>query len=405
VAVVRISGPLAHDALAELAGKLPPPRVARLARLHWHGDLLDSAIVLRFDGPASETGEDVTELQLHGGRSVVAGVTAALARMPGLRLAEPGEFTRRAFMNGRIDLAQAEGLADLIEAETQSQKRSALALAGGGLSRRIADWEGRLLAIAAAIEAELDFADEDEIARADIGGPLKQLRDEIARGLAAPPAERLRDGIRVSVSGPPNAGKSMLFNALIERDAAIVSPVAGTTRDVIEAPVALRGVPFIVADTAGLRTRTGRIEALGTARARDQLAAADLVLWLGDPAAAPPRPNVIRVAAKIDVKPPSEGADMAVSALTGQGMEQLKDHLVVRARSLLPPEGEAAFNARHRQLLRKVLAAVEEAAAASETLLAAEALRRARAALDRVTGRAGVEDMLDSLFGRFCIGK
>jgi tRNA modification GTPase len=404
VAVVRISGPRAHAALLLLAGRLPEPRVAKLARLREDGEVLDNALVLRFEGPASETGEDVVELQLHGGRSVVAAVLAALGRIEGLRLAEPGEFTRRAFENGRIDFAQAEGLADLIEAETEAQRRAALAMAGGALSRLIEAWQARLLVLAARIEALLDFSDEGDVAPDDIGPPLTTLAAELEAYVARPTVERLRDGVRVVIAGPPNAGKSTLLNALIGRDAAITSDIAGTTRDVIEAPVSLGGTAFLLVDTAGLRDDAGAIEAIGVDRARAQLEAADLILWLGDGAGQPER-RAILVHAKADLGPPRAGADITVSAITGQGLNDLVRLLIQRSASLLPVEGEVAINARHRAILIETLAALREASLAQDPLIAAESLRRARMALDRITGQAGVEDMLDALFGRFCIGK
>jgi tRNA modification GTPase len=403
VAVVRISGPGAHAALQLLAGRLPEPRVAKLTRLREGGEVLDNALVIRFDGPASETGEDVVELQLHGGRSVVAAVLAALDRIAGLRLAEPGEFTRRAFENGRIDFAQAEGLADLIEAETESQRRVALAMAGGALSRQVEGWQARLLALAARVEALLDFSDEGDVAADDIGSPLASLAAELEDFIARPTTERLRDGVRVVIAGPPNAGKSTLLNALIGRNAAITSDIAGTTRDVIEAPVSLGGTPFLLVDTAGLRDEAGPIEAMGVDRARAQLEAADLILWLGDGAGAPERS--VMVHAKADLGPPGLSSDITVSALTGEGLDELVLLLIQRSASLLPVEGEVAINVRHRTVLVEAAQALREAGAAEDLLISAELVRRARVALDRITGRAGVEDMLDALFGRFCIGK
>jgi tRNA modification GTPase len=403
VAVVRISGPRAHAALEALAGRLPEPRVARLAKLRENGQVLDNALVLRFDAPASETGEDIAELQLHGGRAVVAAVLAALGRLEGLRPAEAGEFTRRAFEHGRIDFAEAEGLADLVEAETESQRRAALALAGGALSRQVTAWQAELLALAARIEAALDFSDEDDVAPDDPGPALAALAAELESFLGRPPVERLREGVRIVIAGPPNAGKSTLLNALSGRDAAITSEIPGTTRDLIEAPLSLSGIPVLLVDTAGLREQAGTIEALGVERARGQIEAADLVLWLGPAAEKPAR--ALLVHAKADLRPAGPGADIAVSAKTGQGMDDLIRLLVERAASLLPAEGEVAVNRRHRALLAEAATAIRDAEVASDPLIAAEALRRARQQLDRITGRAGVEDMLDALFGRFCIGK
>jgi tRNA modification GTPase len=407
IAVVRISGPRADAALAALAGSLPEPRTARLATLRHRGEMLDRALVLRFAGPHSETGEDVAELQLHGGRSVVAAVLAALGTLDGLRPAQPGEFTRRAFDNGKIDLSEAEGLADLLFSETQSQRRAALALAGGALGRQVEAWQARLLAAAARIEAELDFSDEGDVP-ADMGvaaGALRDLVGEIESWLRRPPAERLREGVRVVIAGPPNAGKSSLLNALAGRDAAITSEIAGTTRDLVEAPTAIGGSPFLLVDTAGLRDGGDAVESIGIARARESLEAADLILWLGDTAACPDRAKAILVHAKADLAPPASGAGIAVSARTGEGLDALVAYLVERSRALLPAEGEVAINARHRAAFAETLDWLGDGAAADDPLIMAETVRQALRALDRITGRAGVEDMLDALFGRFCIGK
>jgi tRNA modification GTPase len=406
IAVVRISGPRAEAALEALAGTLPEPRTARLAALKSGGELLDNALVVRFPGPNSATGEDVAELHLHGGRSVVAAVLAALGAIEGLREAAPGEFTRRAFENGRIDLAEAEGLADLLVAETQSQRRAALALAGGALSRQVEAWQTRLLALAAELEAELDFSDEGDVPPASsaerserIGG----LTEELERWLARPPVERLRDGVRVVIAGPPNAGKSSLLNVLAGREAAITSAIAGTTRDLVEAPTAIGGAPFLLIDTAGLRDSGDAIETIGVERALASVKAADIVLWLGDPVDGPERS--ILVHAKSDIVASDGRAEVAVSARTGAGIDRLVALLIERTQSLLPAEGETAINARHRAALAECRNWLSESQGASDPLIVAEALRQARRALDRVTGRAGVEDMLDALFGRFCIGK
>jgi tRNA modification GTPase len=407
IAVVRISGPCAEAALEALAGKLPPPRVAMLASLSWRGERLDNALVLRFPGPHSATGEDVAELHLHGGRAVVAAVLEALAGQEGLRAAEPGEFTRRAFENGRIDLAEAEGLADLLSAETQSQRRAALAMAGGSLSREVEAWRQRLLVLAAALEAALDFSDEGEVGEAWPPGwaaDLDALSLEIAAFLERPSAERLRDGVRTVVAGPPNSGKSSLLNVLVQREAAITSAVAGTTRDLIEVPTAIAGVPFLLIDTAGLRESADEIETLGVARALASVAEADLVLWLGDPADAPDPARTILVQSKCDLTLPERQADVRVSALTGAGIGELVGAMSSRALALLPAEGEVAANARQRQAMAQALIHLGEADS-TDMIIAAEALRQARLELDRITGRAGVEDMLDMLFGRFCIGK
>ncbi|HEX5181922.1 MAG TPA: tRNA uridine-5-carboxymethylaminomethyl(34) synthesis GTPase MnmE [Allosphingosinicella sp.] len=408
IAVIRISGPRADAALERLAGRLPEPRVATLAALSVEGETLDRALVVRFPGPASATGEDVAELHLHGGRAVVARMMEVLATEEGLRPARPGEFTRRAFENGRIDLAEAEGLADLLEAETEAQRRCALAMAGGMLSRRIRDWQERLLASAARLEALLDFSDEGEVGEDLPPGwqeDLEALLSDVRRALAAPPAERLRDGVRVVIAGPPNSGKSSLLNWLAGRQAAITSAIAGTTRDVVEAPTGIGGTPFLLVDTAGLRETEDEIERIGVSRARASIDAADLILWLGRPNDCPAPQKALLVQSRIDISPPDSAAEVRVSAETGAGMDDLVALLIARARALLPHEGEAALNARHRDAIGTAEACLAEAARIGDLLLKAEALRQARAVLDRVTGRAGVDDMLDALFGRFCLGK
>jgi tRNA modification GTPase len=292
IAIVRISGPAAAAALEALSGKRPPPRHAGLVTLRdpEEGEVLDRALTLWFPGPGSSTGEDLAELHLHGGRSVVAAVLAALGGITGLRQAEPGEFTRRAFENGRIDLSEAEGLADLLTAETEGQRRAALALAGGGLSRMVEQWQRQLLALSAQVEAALDFSDEgdvDEEVPQDWHDILHGLLADVGTVLARPPVERLRDGIRVVIAGPPNAGKSSLLNVLSGRRAAITSAIAGTTRDLVEAPTAISGIPFLLVDTAGLRESEDEIETIGVDLAKQSLEAADLILWLGSPADCP----------------------------------------------------------------------------------------------------------------------
>jgi tRNA modification GTPase len=413
IGVIRVSGPQAGRALEALSGRLPTPRRATLALLRAPGtaDPLDRALLLWFPGPATATGEDLAELHCHGGRAVVEAIASALATLPGLRAAAPGEFTRRAFDNGRMDLNAVEGLADLLTAETQQQRRAALAMAEGHFSRRIEGWRQTLLQLSAMTEAALDFSDEDDVPDAEIeqriGAGITTLAGEVAADLARPTAERLRDGIRVALAGPPNAGKSTLLNALAGREAAIVSDIAGTTRDRIEVPVAIGGVPFLLTDTAGLRDETNdSIEAIGIARARDAVEAADIILWLGDPTT-PPRADAILVVAQADrlSSPLTVPGTLPLSAMTGQGMDALHSELLARAKRLLPAEGDYALQARQRDaagiLHHHLLAAAET----GDLLILAEELRAARGAIDRLTGRAGTEDMLDTLFSGFCIGK
>ncbi len=405
IAVIRVSGPGAGAALAGLAGRLPEPRAATLCRFRDRdGTKLDTGLAIWFPGPASATGEDVAEFHVHGGRAVVAAMLTALAAQDGLRTAQPGEFTRRAFENGRIDLAEAEGLADLLAAETEGQRQSALALAEGGLGRRVADWQKRLLHQAALVEAELDHSDEDDVAYGYTQAEVLALTEEMASLLAAPPAERLRDGVRIVLAGPPNSGKSSLFNALIERDAAIVSAIAGTTRDRIEAPVQLDGLPLLLIDTAGLHGGSGdAIEDIGMERTGAAMDSADLILWLGPSAQRPDSARSIQIVAKADLG--SQGDGLLVSALTGAGLDDLKREMISRAQSLLPKAGALALNQRHRAIIADVCDELAGAARETDLLIIAEHLRASRNRLDALTGRAGVEDMLDALFGTFCIGK
>ena len=419
---MRVSGPRARDALQALAGRVPTPRCASLAQLRDpNGAPLDRALLLWFPGPATATGEDLAEFHLHGGRAVVAAVEAALAAIPGLRCAEAGEFTRRAFLNGRIDLAEAEGLADLLAAETESQRVQALGMASGHVSRAVARWQERLLELMAGAEAELNFADEDDVEVYDgaaqrVVGGMAEVSAELAEWLARPAAEVISEGLSVVIAGPPNAGKSTLINALVQRELAIVSPVAGTTRDVIETPLALDGIAMRFSDTAGLRGEgAGAIEAIGIERAEAAIAAADIVLWLGPPDAVPDHPRTILIAAQSDrwrgdAAREAEAArcDLTLSAATGEGMDKLHRYIVEMARTLLPREGEAALRTRQRAALAEAqrwLSVEAGSREANDLILLAERLRLAAGALDRITGRAGVEDMLDALFGRFCIGK
>ena len=405
IAVVRISGPAAGRALEQLAGRVTPERRATSAVLRdGDGVELDRALVLWLPGPGTATGEDVAELHLHGGRAVVAAVEAALGVVPGLRRAAAGEFTRRAFANGRIDLAEAEGLADLLTAETELQRRAALAAAGGVLSRQVEDWRKRVLALGAQVEAVLDFGDEDDVAELspEFATAVEDLADEIGGWLDRPLVEPLREGFRVVLAGPPNAGKSTLFNVLIEDEAAITAPTPGTTRDLLERPVAIGGVPFTFVDTAGLRdSSTDEIEVQGISRARGALERADLVLWLGPEGEGPD--GAWEISAKSDLGQTKRAAKAAVSAASGAGVAQLKDLLVGHARSAMPAPGAAALNRRQHALLAEARDSL--GTISSNPLIKAENLRTARVAFDRITGRASTEDMLDALFGRFCIGK
>lgn len=416
IAVIRISGPQAGGALAALAGKCPPPRRATLATLAdpQDGTHLDRTMVLWLPGPGTATGEDSAELHLHGGRAVVAAVEATLGHLPHLRRAQPGEFTRRAFLNGRIDLAEAEGLADLLSAETELQRRTALAMAEGALSREVSRWRNAVLAISAQLEAALDFSDEDDVGEGDSLLPAgfdtdcAALCQNVEAWLARPRAEPLKEGFRVVLAGPPNAGKSTLFNALVEAEAAITAAEPGTTRDVLSQSVAINGVPFTFVDTAGLRDEgAGEIERIGIARARAAAERADLVLWLGPEGAGPEGRPLWEVAAQCDLASAAAKSKQAIrlSARTGEGMGPFRAALVAYARAALPAPGEAALNRRQHGLLTDVAVALSEACAQHDPLLAAENLRLARKSLDTLIGRTGTEDMLDTLFGRFCIGK
>ena len=410
IAVVRISGPRAFDAVQSLAGRIPPPRQAVLAALRDPGgELLDRALLLCFPGPASATGEDVAELHLHGGRAVVRAVERVLAAIPNLRAAEPGEFTRRALFNGRIDLSEAEGLGDLLAAETEAQRRTAVRVAEGAVRREVEGWMTRVLLLSARVEAQLDHSDEDDVGGDSIAG-LAAEAAAIARDIETlverPTVERLRDGIRVVLAGPPNAGKSTLLNGLAERNAAIVSPIAGTTRDRIEVPLVRDGVAFLFIDTAGLSERPGdAIEEVGVARAQDAIAAADIVVWLGDEA--PPVP-ALWIHSRADETSRAElpaGKRLAVSAATGRGLAEFWDLLTALSRDMLPPTDEVALNERQNMLCARAAGALRDTAGEGDLLLVAEQLRSALRAFDAVTGRANVEAVLDTLFARFCIGK
>ena len=432
IAVVRVSGPRAGEALTALTGRpAPAARVATRARLSDpdSGEVLDDGLVLWFPGPRSFTGEDLAELHLHGSRAVLSGVLAALGRVPGLRLAEAGEFTRRAFDAGKLDLAEAEGLADLIAAETEAQRRQALRQLGGELGRLTEAWREQLIRALAHAEAEIDFPDEDVPGGliAALGPPLTAVAGEIRRHLADQRrGERLREGLSIAIVGPPNAGKSSLLNRLARREAAIVSAAAGTTRDIVEVQLDLGGYPVILADTAGLRDLEGggsahdEIEREGMRRARARAEAADLkvlVLDATQPAIDPAvralaDANTLAVANKTDLAatvPDLPGQRVyGLSAKTGAGLDGFIAALTGEVAARLASADTAApviTRARHREALADCVAALDRAAAGTGSELIAEDLRLATRALGRITGRVGVEDVLDLIFREFCIGK
>lgn len=410
IAVVRISGGQAMAAAKALCGHLPAPRRAGVRTLRGAAGMhLDEALVLVFPGPRTATGEDLVELQVHGGRAVIAAVLSALGEQPGLRQANAGEFTRRALLNGRLDLTQAEGLGDLLMAETEAQRRAAQQASEGGVRRQVEAWGGRLLAYAAQVEALIDHSDEGDVeahAVQPVQERIRALASELAHAAAQPPVERLRDGVRVVLAGPPNAGKSSLLNALVGREAAIVSALPGTTRDRIEASVVRAGVAWLLTDTAGLRAHTADpIEEQGIARADAAMRDADIVIWLGDD---PPPVKALWIHARADsadraVMP--VGPKLAVSARSGAGLAKLWGELEKRALALAPALDRLAFNHRQRSLLQTAADAIVSAGQTSDILILAEELRGARVAFDRITGRADVEAVLDALFGQFCIGK
>ena len=407
VATLRLSGAGSFELIKVLAGELPAPRHASLRRLRFKGQVLDEALVMLFPAPRSFTGEDVAELSIHGGRAVLAVVSAALVAL-GARPAEPGEFSRRAFESGRMDLLQAEAMADLIAAETEAQRVQAL---DSRLHEACMDWRERLRQLMARQEALIDFPDEDlppEV-EAQLRGGISALRDEMQTALhAAPAAERLREGLEFVILGPPNAGKSTLLNALAGEDVAIVSDTPGTTRDALGVRVDLGGVPVHLTDTAGVRETEDLIEAEGVRRAKAKAAHADFVILVaapGDDFAPPPAgAAVLRIRTKADVQANSK--EFCVSAKTGQGMEALRARLVEEARALTDRQG-AAVLARPRQAacLRDTVIALDMALTLAEPELRGEELRAAAQALARLAGGIGVEEILDAVFSGFCIGK
>ncbi|HYU13417.1 MAG TPA: tRNA uridine-5-carboxymethylaminomethyl(34) synthesis GTPase MnmE [Stellaceae bacterium] len=420
IAIIRLSGPEAGPALAALAEKLPPARLARHVRLRdpADGEEIDDGLALWFPGPKSVTGEDVAELHVHGSRAVLAALMATLSRR-GLRLAEPGEFTRRAFLNGKLDLTQAEAVADLAAAETEAQRRQALRQLDGQLGEVYRGWGERLLRLLAHLEAAIDFPDEDlpPTIEARVAAETAALAEEIGAHLAdRHRGQRLRDGIAVAILGPPNAGKSSLLNQLARREAAITSPIAGTTRDVIEVAIDLAGYPVVLADTAGLRDSADVIEQEGLRRALARAETAELRLFVYDAgrpedargASAWPGPDTLLVANKIDLVADRaavlDGA-IAVSALTGEGIAALVGALASRVAETYDIAAPVLTRARHREALETAHAALRRALAADLPELRAEDLRLAWRSLGHITGHVDVEDLLDVIFADFCLGK
>jgi tRNA modification GTPase len=476
IAVFRLSGPGSARAVTALAGDLPPPRTARRRRLvdPRSGEALDDALVLWFPAPASFTGEDVAEFHLHGSRAVLSAVADALGRL-GLRLAEPGEFTRRAFLNGKLDLTQAEAIADLAAAETEAQRRQALRQLAGELGGLYRDWAQRLTRALAHLEAAIDFPDEDLPPEVEdrVVAETRAVAGEVTHHLAdGRRGERLRDGITVAIVGPPNAGKSSLLNRIAGREAAITSPYPGTTRDIVEVAIDLAGYPVVLADTAGLRQSADPVEQEGLRRARARAADAEIRLFVFDArhpadaagAAAWPGPDTLLVANKTDLvawcrephghqapvmpgpdpgihattgaaddgtgvdahgsSPWAEGprvkpghevraaacvrglkAPIPVSALTGEGLDQLLQALGARIAEAHRSEAPVLTRARHRQALEDAAAALARALAADLPELRAEDLRLAWRSLGHITGAVGVDDLLDIIFRDFCLGK
>jgi tRNA modification GTPase len=434
IAVIRISGPLARGAFERLTGRVPQPRRASLARVRdpATGEIIDEGLALWFPGPNSETGEDIAELQVHGGRAVIAAVLAALAKLPGLRHAEAGEFTRRAFENGRMDLTAVEGLADLVAAETQAQRRQAYQHLRGLLGERAESWRQRLIEALALVEAGIDFSDEEDVPKDMMARSLELIRplaEEISKA-GAGHGERLREGLRVAIAGPPNAGKSTLFNRLARREAAIVSPFPGTTRDVLELHLDLGGYPVTVLDTAGIRETNDPVEREGVRRASEQAAGADLVLWVVDATegeylpkrcAIPAAPNcptwsvvnkIDRLSKEATQRIESGFGDYEtvnlVSSTTGAGFDELVNGITRFADRFFTPEPALITRERQRAHLAETILALrgaQRAAADGTEEIVAEQLRLGTRALGKLLGRVDVEDVLDVIFRDFCIGK
>jgi tRNA modification GTPase len=417
IAVVRLSGPKVRETLRQFAGTVPAPRLARFASLRdpENAEILDQGLALFFPGPHSATGEDYAEFHIHGGRAVVDGILAALSRRPGLRMADPGEFARRGFANGKLDLSQAEALADLVDAQTEAQRRQALRVAGGALRREVERWRTVLIEALALVEAELDFSDEADVETFD-RGRLRLLLQPALREMRAtleetPASERMREGFLVMILGAPNAGKSTLLNSIARRDLAIVSPTPGTTRDMIEAHLDLMGLPVTFVDTAGLREAADEIERIGVDRVVERVRTADLILWLSPEGKAPDRRATaegltLKVATKIDLAPAPQGW-LGVCAKSGAGIDALLREVGEFAKARLGDGASALLiRERHRSAITVAATGVDSALAEGKDLeFIAEDLRSAARALGRIVGAVDVEDVLDAVFSRFCIGK
>jgi tRNA modification GTPase len=427
IAIVRVSGPNARITLEKLCGKLPAPRAAHVSTLRdSDGNAIDEAVALFFSAPHSATGEDIAEFQIHGGRAVIAALFDALGKIEGLRPAEPGEFTRRAFENGKLDLTEAEGLDDLIHADTDRQRRQALRQLKGLLGEKAESWRRQIIEASALVEAGIDFSDEGDVS-AELVQPalnkISALKSEIEEALAvSAQSERLRDGLVVAIAGPPNAGKSTLLNRLARREAAIVSPHAGTTRDVIEVHLDLDGYPVTLIDTAGIRDTHDPVEQEGVRRARERARTADLVLWLVDAGEAiePTMDGVenhapvwilrnkIDIASDASALPELRAHAFDISASRGDGVHELIARLISFAQEFFG-SGESGIisRTRHRALLRETADSLNRAIAVARQgdELLAENLRISIHSLGRVTGRVDVDDILDVIFRDFCIGK
>ena len=419
IAVIRVSGPDAARAIERLAGPLPAPRFAAYRTLRGHdAEILDHALVLWFPGPNSFTGEDSAEFHVHGGRAVVKAVLAQLAGIEGLRPALPGEFARRAVVNGKMKLEAAEALADLIDSETEQQRRAALRSRDGEFGRQLSAWSQSLLEISAELESNIDFSDEDDVdsVRWDhITPELSQMASDMRRAIeGCERAEKLRNGLNVVLAGAPNVGKSSLLNALSKRDSAIISAIPGTTRDVIEVALEIDGYPVVLIDTAGLRETSDELEGEGIARTRKRLSQADLVLWLDDGFGFVDGMNfadttVWRIATKLDMRPDVKemDADLAISSVDGTNIEALLNRIGRFASECFHTDG-SEVRVRHKTGLRDAMGRVALLADEAGDLpveIAAEELRWARQALTELSTAMDTEAVFDLVFSRFCIGK